>query len=287
AAEAAVQEVFYTLQNNATYRDNPAPLSGSVGGANYTVTVAKANDTYTLSATGYAGGITRAVSQSVRVSADVPEILYDALYADGALINFRNVRNAVINGNVTTGGSIRDAGNVQINGVVSPDTPLDVPAVDYSSYYARAQAAGQAVSGNKVFTAGTYDGVWYVTGRVTFWNNVVINGTVVAEGRMILRNARRLRVTAASPDAALLTQGAVNAQGLRDSTINGVVYAQDTINLRNSRNNVMNGSLISGNRLLFQNSRSWRINYDDGVQSGVTGLTAERALLTPQHDWSE
>ncbi|MGA2775027.1 MAG: hypothetical protein ABSE81_03065 [Candidatus Omnitrophota bacterium] len=87
-AEAGIQQVIYQLKMTPTYVTSPTPVSGSLGGGTYSVTVSKSGTTYILTSTGTMSGINRKIQQTM-VLATAP---YQSAYGlvPGAVIASNN-----------------------------------------------------------------------------------------------------------------------------------------------------------------------------------------------------
>lgn len=301
-AEAGIQEVIYKLKTDSGYRNSPTDVSGNLGEASetYSVSVSKSDSTYTLTSTGAVGDINRKITQSVVVSSAA---LKSAIHADGATLNFDG-SNGTVNGNVSCHVQVLNYDDMTITGTIT--APMDKlnPNLDFDYYKSLAQEQSQYYTSNLTFENGTYTGVYYTTKKVTIGDNAIINGSILAEGNIDFENsADNVQINPTNDYPALATQGNINSSdtgppaqrvGLHNSTINGLVYADNNITfdyMKNEpgENTVFNGTILADNNLQMQNGTDFTINYDENIFSPMPGFTftgGELAIF-PQGDWNE
>lgn len=284
-AEAGIQQVLYKLKNDAGYRNNPTAVNGSLGDGTYSVSVTKNGSTYTITSTGTVNNLNRKVEQTAVVAGAVPEAFNYAQHSGGD-IDFDD-STGTVTGNISAADEVKDEEGMTINGVITEDSSVVNPSVDLTSY---AAIADTTVNGNKTFQTGqTYSGIWYVGGKATIANNVTINGSIIATGNIVLQDSKGITINPTSPYPALVSAGNINGNKLKNSSINGLVYAGEDITFNQSKNNTFNGTLIANEDISIQNSSNITIIYNSNIQSNPPPYFSGggSVTITPQKDWNE
>lgn len=263
--EAGLQDVMYRLANDAAYRSSPTTVNASLGDGSYSVTVGKAGDTYTLESTGTVDVVERQISLT-------------------AVMNDTFTHAICSGGNINT----NSATNLTITGT-QKDSATDLPTVDFS-YYQTNASPGQDISGNYTFTAGTYSGIWHITGNVTIESNVTINGTVATTKKITASRESNITVNPTSPNAALLANDAIDFSRSDTITIDSLIYSgadgSGAFNLSRSDTVDITGTIVAGGNVDLSRSNDVTITYDSSIINdpppGISG-----AGVIPQRDWDE
>ena len=271
-AEAGVQEVLYKLKNESAYRSDPSTVIGDIGEGDFSVDVSKDDTTYTLTSTGTVGEINRDIIQSVVVSATAGVFNY-AVYVGGH-IHTQGAENLIIEGSQQEGGR-------------------DLPTVDLS-YYQSIADLGQDISGNHIFTAGAYSGIWYIDGNVTVESNVTINGSIIASGNITMHNNSDIIITADSPYPALVSEGNFIFQNTDNIDVNGLIYVGADFDANFLSQGAMNinftGTVIVAQNFNLQHTENVTITYDQSIADNLPpGFSGGDGVVTVilQKDWSE
>jgi len=250
-AEAGKAWYLEQLMSDSDWSDNAA--TGDKGpknfaGGAFAITVANSAQnsidvTSTGTLTGYEGqNIQRKVAVHV-TKTSTPLAFNYALYVGGT-VNTNNAEDLVI-----TGQQLQNA--------------TFFPVVDFSYYES---IAGHKVYANKSFAAGTYSGIWYVNGNVTFASNVTLNGTIIATGNIDMSNTDHVTVNPDQPYPALVANGNFLFQNSEHMTINGLVFvgADLTGNLlaQNIEDANVFGTVIVAGNFNLQNSEHVTITYN-------------------------
>ena len=300
-AEAGIQDVMQKLVNDSDYRNSPTTVTDDLGDGSYSVTVSKADTTYTLSSTGTVDVMSRKITMSVVATSAIIE---RGIHADGAHLKFDD-SSGTINGNVSCFTSVMNEEDMTITGTITEGQDQDkvFPVLDISQYYTIADAAGQ-VDTRKTFENATYTGVWYITQQATIGDNATINGTIICEGNIDFDGkADNVTITPSNNYPALYSGGTImstdtgspaNRIGLQNSTINGLVMATSNIIFNYMNNNTSNevtftGTLLAINNIEIKNSSNFTVNYDSNIwdPSPVGFSFTSTAVVTEQNDWNE
>jgi hypothetical protein len=235
AAEAGIQHAFWRLQMDNSWRTpENAPLTGTVDGVSYSVTVVGDwNSPVLITSRGTVGS-----AASVTVTAACsPSTIVPAITLGN---NFDNSGNVTINGdvqargNITTSGKLKEVGSliahgsittqgsVDISGLTVPNAPdFSLPVVDMAALRAIAQANGTyqnvGTAGKDVTTVNLGQGgvVYFAGGPIRFKGSVNITGygTVVSEGSIEIHSAAAFGSSSAPATANIVTAGSLDVGG--------------------------------------------------------------------------
>ena len=284
------------------------PQQKSLGNGTFTIWVQDSGSDIQVYARGTVGESSRVITQTLVLTSSALE---RAIHADGAHLKLAN-SSGTIAGNVSCFVSVLPdplPASLTITGTITDQDDGQVkvnPAIIFSTYYDLADALGQASTSNLTFSSGnTYTGIWYTTKKVTIESNVTINGSVVAEGNIELedsgnRNAENVII---NPKAyapiqnypALVSGGNITGTvksgvGLKDSTISGLILADNNITFDSLSGTTFNGTILAGNNISMENASSFTINYDADMFSPMPlGFTFSGRDYTviPQGTWNE
>lgn len=184
----------------------------------------------------------------------------------GDKIEFKDMTNSTINGNISANKDIKDINDITLNGTATANSTVTLPVVDTDAY---AGIAANVVNGDKTFLSNTvYTGIWYVDGEVTIESGVTINGSIIATDKIeIKKKANSVTITPESPNPALVSLDEIKMEELSNSTINGLIFASNKIKAKKGNNNTFNGVLISGDKMELKDSTNITLNYDQNISS--------------------
>ncbi len=300
-ADAGLQKALYTLKNDANYQTNPPNISGSLGEGTYSVNATKSGSIYTFVSTGTVLGLQRQIQATASLTSAV---LARSIHADGSTVNFAG-STGVINANISCHVHVTNYGGLTRNGTVTEGYPMINPTLDFDYYKSLAQAAGQSVTGSKTFANETYTGVWYVTSQVTIGDNAIINGSVFSDSSIQFADkANNLQLTpspltnypalVAKNNISTSATGAPSDRiGLQNSTINGLVLAQNNITFDNFKDSTINGTVLAGGNFQMQDGSGITVNYNENIFAPMpaTFTYTENVQATKtvilQKDWNE
>ncbi len=144
----------------------------------------------------------------------------------------------------------------------------DFPSVDYP-YYQSISTPGQIISGNHIFNAGTYSGIWFIDGNVEIKSNVTINGTIITTGNIDMTGSNNVTINAVLPYPALVSDGNFLFQNASNIYINGLVYvgADLSANFLSQKADNINffGSIFIAGNFNLQNSEDIVITYNPAI----------------------
>jgi len=300
-AEAGLQQVIYKLNNNATYRNNTTSVSGNLGDGSYMVNVTSVTNVsvyYSLISTGTVHALNRRISQTAVVTSAA---LGGAIHSDAAIIDFTG-SSGTVNGDIEAKIDVRNEESMTINGTITEDIVSINPALDFSIYQTIAQSQGQYSTSALTFSNGIYSGVYYTTKGVTIGNNVVMNGSIFAQGAITFANqATNITISPTNNYPALAAQSSISTNptgspssriGLQHSTIHGLIYSDSNIDLNYLKNNVtVNGTILSDNNINIKNGSNFTINYNVNIFTpmppGFIYDPGGNITVIPQKDWNE
>jgi len=273
AAETGIEYALGVLKDSSDWREGVS--KGSLGDIEFSVSLDDKDtspflgDTVLVTSIGYKGSIQRSIQVYVIQPGGGPDT--DYLILAGDEIDFSKGE-AVVNGNLHANKKVKIGSKYTINGEVTTAPPtIDLPTVDWDFFKNEAIAAGQYVNGDIEFEAGSsYSGVWYATGKAKMKdNNVVINGTIVAEDDIELKmNNEKITANPANYPA-ILTKKKLEVDK-NNAEIRGFIYCSDLVIKKN--NMVINGALVVTNTIKNEKNNT-EINFEPSYLTKVAGVT--------------
>jgi len=304
-AEAGLQKYMHLLTNNATYRATYPDLTESLGEGSYTVTatyaVVNQVDVYSLTSTGTVNSFSRQIAQDAVVTSAA---LDRTIHADGAHLDFDD-STGTVGGNVSCFVSVDNESGMTITGEVTESfRPKVNPVVNFAYYEALAIAAGQRItSAGYTFANATYTGVWYSTKGVTIGDNARIEGSIVAEGNIDFADKADNVYIVPDPTTnypALVSDSDVNTNvsgppaqrvGLQNSTISGLIWADNNVTLDYMKTVTITGTILAGNNINMKDGSDFTVNYDVNIYKpfppGVSFSGGSEVTSIEQVSWHE
>ena len=119
--------------------------------------------------------------------------------------------------------------------------------MNWTFFKDKAIAVGQFVAGDKTFTAAgsPYTKVWYVENKATFELNAVLNGTIVSENDVEMKN-NNIQITATPKRMPAVVCGNSQTGSANDLIIKGLVYCVNDF-ISSGNNLTVLGAIIVGN----------------------------------------
>ncbi|UCG35307.1 MAG: pilus assembly PilX N-terminal domain-containing protein [Candidatus Omnitrophota bacterium] len=293
-AEAGLKHVMAKIVTDGSYRDNPTQVMENFASGLFIVDVTKVGNTYTLTSNSTIGGITRVISQSVVFSDDHSGPFANAIYAYGNRLDVRDTA-GVVNGNLKCEGEVQywDPALLTVNGTVEEYVENQTPfTVDYVGFQSRAD---HFEGGNYTFSAGTYgleggEEIWYIQGKVTIKDDVTIYGSIIAPNMTVdMDMADNLTIAPATGEPAIITGNYINADGMTNTTISGLIYSGKDIRMSSFDGLTINGTMISENVIVMEHGRDFELNYDPDALGDLEYFEGYEggASVIPQNDWNE
>jgi len=280
-ANAGMECYLELLQNDSDWSTPPAVFTNQAFGAGaFTITyanqaVSAIDVTSAGRVTGWDGNnVQRVITQHITKSGGsggypggIPQVFTYGIHCFGSNVNFRN-SNGTVNGNVGSTVQVRNYGSMTMNGTITQNSTVPDPGpVTMADYLA---IANVVKSTNYTFPAGTYgspgnEQIYYISGSATISSNVTIYGTVVATGQINMGNRANVHITSAAGYPALLSGSNIAASSLSNSTIDGLIYADNNITFNSLNNVTMNTSMIAGNNISLKSGSNFTINYSPAI----------------------
>ena len=308
-AEGALQYLIqHEFNNDADWNDNVSPTAPYDGndtnspylvlgdGRAWAVYSHQTGNSVDIEVTGRVGQAVRVLRQHMTTA--IPQAFQYVQFSSGN-INMNN-SSGNTNGDVSAVGNANIGSAVTVSGTVTPDSTLQIPAVDWNWYKAH---ANQVVNGNLDFSSGTYGDavngyIWYVTGNVKIDGNTTIYGTIVTEGNLTAQNPKTdytfqavAKNVDADPEAeqmpALLIQGNWDFDHVTNLTVNGLVYALGNINLSNGDHLTLNGALVTDGNMNINNATDLNLTYDAAYVTNLPGFQSQSAVAVIVSRWEE
>ena len=284
------------LNGDSDFSDNVSPTDPPFGADSIALSpgefwveyLNQADDTVTVKVTARVGDAVRVIEQTAGQGGSG----YEYVTIAGGNLNMIS-SSGTISGDVGLTGSANIDPDVVVNGNIVEDPTLEVPTLDFPTYEAMCDSTHSGnmtfssdytgdlcVTGNVTFNAGvTYTGLLYAGGNVTInGDNVVINGTIVAEGNVNGDNQTGLQFNAQplDPDVhmpAIATDGVLSLKNADNLQVNGVVWSDGSPDFTNTDNMVYTGSFITNGNVLMNNANNLTLTFDAALLAGIPGLT--------------
>ncbi|HPQ81828.1 MAG TPA: hypothetical protein PLZ86_08935, partial [bacterium] len=192
-------------------------------------------------------GITRSIE--VGLSRGGGSLAFTKAFQTEGDITMEGSTSGEIEGDILAGGDIDNSSSVVVDGDEESGSVEAATPEPIWSYWQ--SIATTTISGNYNFPSGTYSGVFYIDGNVTFSKNVTINGTVVSRGSVTLSGNENITITAVPPNPAIIAEGAVLFSGTSDVTINGWVITLSTLTMTGNTGVESNGGFIAAGDVTF------------------------------------
>jgi hypothetical protein len=280
-ADAGIQYAMAKLYDDSSYRDNPTQITKNLGSGSFTVNVSKAGTVYTLSSTSTVGNMHRVITQSVVVSGGIPETFGYGLYANGDSISLTGMNDLNIDGDLAASGAINIPEYLidGVDGNIEPNTTLPAITVDYNHYQS---IADNIIEGNKVFTSGTFNGLWYVNGSVEVGWGTTINGTIVATGDISIISAGTINITPDLDKPALVSQQDIVVEKLETLNVTGLVFAEQSVTFYKADEINITGAVIAGTNISASELTSFNLIWDSSLLENLGGFTDETGGINPE-----
>ena len=293
-AEAGLKHVMAKIVYDESFRNSPTQVVKSFGSGSFTVDTVKVDNTYTLTSTSTIGDITRVISQSAEFSDDHSGPFANAISAYGGRLDVKDTA-GVVNGNLKCEGEVQywDPAQLVVTGTVEEYVESQTPfSIDYASFQARAD---NIIGGNYTFNAGTYgssgaEEIWYVGGKVTVKDDVTIYGSIIAPNMTVdIDNADNLTIAPATGEPAVITGSYINADGMTNTTISGLLYSGEDIRMSSFDGLTISGAMVSANVIVMEHGVDLELNYDPDSLGDLEYFEGYEggAGVVPQNDWNE
>lgn len=286
------------LASDSDWSDNNAAVSRNFGTGTFTVTPTHASLSATdpafqgdpasaiiltsLGQLNVAGtNFSRVVRYTVRGTGAAAFDGNSVIYGAGSA-QFSHINNGIINGNIYLKGTFTDdkSKKLEINGTVTQNSAqAAIPTVNWNYWQAQAAAEGAghlitvtSASPTYTFSGSAYNGIYYVYcsncaagNAIVNNNNMVFNGTLVANGNITFASANNVTFSPAGTTAlknpAIVAGGSVDIGSGNNIIFNGAVYAYQNIIMGATNNLTLNGgALVFGNDLSADHTNNITLN---------------------------
>lgn len=268
-AEAGLEYMAGVLKDDTNWQDNTG-VTKTFGPGQFTTTfLAQTATTATIRSDGTVGGITRSMTEQFTAETGFDAFKH-ALYTEQD-ISVGGTASGTVTGDSAARSAIDTGGGVAFNGEVDANDPtVDAPTPNWAYWQG---VATNSIVGNYTFNAGTYTGIYYITGDVTFKSDITINGTIVALGKVTANNTANITIASAAPNPAIVAGDTVTFTGALDTSITGYVFSMESIRfLGNSEISAIGGFAAVGS-IDLSGTTSASVTHDDDYSptSGFDG----------------
>ena len=261
-AEMGLAYTAEQLGADTNWADNAGTVKPAGAGSFTTTFLAKTSGTATVQSIGTVGGVSATVKADFATG--TPAAFLNTLYAEEN-IETTGSSTGVIHGSSVAGGVYSHTGTSYMTFDGTTDfnhSAASVPAADWSYWKG---IAIYDLSGNYSFPAGTYSGIYYVSGNVSVTGSktVVLNGSIIARGDVSFSGSSNVTIHAQGTNPAIVSEGDIGVTGSANLTIDGWVVAYDDIDLAGSAN-VINctGGFATTGEFRHTGSGSFSVTYD-------------------------
>lgn len=282
-ANAGIAYISEQLSGDSDWSDN-AGVTKSFNPGSFTITYeAKSTNSATVRSAGTVEGITRTLEQSLSRGSGTT-MFACVLYSQQTISNSGS-SSGTVTGTVRAGSSIATGSGVTFNGSLEPNrTTADIPDPDWTYWLDHATTV---YTENHTFSAGTYDGIYYVTGNVNIQKDVVVNGTIVARGDINVSSASDLTVTASGSNPALISEGSLSITGSSTVNVTGWAVSQGNLTVNGNSGLTVSGGLGTVGALSLSGNTNLSLTHTSPpstVPGFSGGETYEPVLLV---EWKE
>lgn len=269
-AEAGVAYMAEQLENDNDWSDNTG-VTVNFGPGSFTITyLHKTATTATIRSDGAVEGITRSVKQEFSSGGGTPKAFKTVFYTEQR-VTVGGSSSGDIYGPVSAGSEVNSASGIVFHGEVEANnTSASLPTPNWGHWQT---VADRTISGNYTFTAGTYSGIYYITGNVTFRSGVTINGTIISRGRVTANNQSNISVIAAVPNPAIFAADRITFSGITGLALRGWVMSQAEVRFTGNANVTGVGGIASKGDIIFTGNSNVGITYDDAYAPAALGYT--------------
>jgi hypothetical protein len=221
-------------------------------------------------------GVGTTIGQRITINGDV--------YCDAALGNSGTIQGDVFaNGNITNTGSI--TGQMYPNGTKPIDVNWPGLAIsDFSSQYyyngSGPYLVQEVADGNysgaswPPLIPGNPAGIYYCNGDLRLEEDVIINGTLVVSGKLIISGPGN-RITAAKNFPAIIIGNHLDIEGSGGITVEGLIQSEGEVHIKDVNNAVIN---IIG--ALFTKTKGFRVGSSLSFTITITAAPAIASIQT-------
>lgn len=282
-AEAGVASIAKTLSTDSDWSDS-ASAGQNFGPGSFSVVFAvKTADTATVRSTGTVDGISRMVQQAFTRGGGSSAFKH-VLYTESS-VSAGGSSTGIITGDVEAGTTITTSGGVTYDGDLDANsTTVDVPTPVWTYWSA---AATTTIVGNHNFGAGTYNGIYYVTGDVSINQNVTLNGTLVSRGKVTINGNPVITITATDPNPAIICEDNLIINGTQGLTVAGYIVTLGSATVTGNSDMVLAGGLVAVGAIAFSGNTDVAFTHVEptGTVPGFTGGETEGSIL--YGEWRE
>jgi hypothetical protein len=288
-AEAGLKHVIFKLKDDSDYRASPAAVAEDFGDGSFSVTVTKSGSTFTLTSTGSVGNTARVIEQIVLIEGGMPEAFDYAIICFGSSVNFRK-STGTVNGDIASAKSVQSYNDMTINGTITERSDVADPSpVDMANYEYMAdniETGGFTFQEGNTYGSAGNEEIWYIQGIATIERDVTIYGSVIAEGTISM-GVDSISIDAASGYPAIISGNNINGNGLTDSTISGLIFADNKAYLDDLDNVIITGTILAGTNIAMTNGTNFTIDYDPDITSNPPPYFYGHGLNVTSQSWDE
>lgn len=275
-AEAGLQYTAGGLKGDTDWSDNAGETKTFGPGSFTTTFLAQTSSTATVQSVGTVGGVARRMQ--VNFTAGMPEAFKNGIYTEQEVIVSGSSFGDVY-GPISAGSDVDESAGVVFHDAIEENNPdASIPTPDWAYWQS---VASTVISGNYTFNPGTYSGIYYITGNVTLKQNMTLNGSIIARGRVSANSNDNISIVATAPSPAIFAEDRITINGCANLNIIGWVLSLADITLSGNSDVTGTGGFSAGGDITFSGNTevdlTFNIDYapsSESVTGGeVSGLT--------------
>jgi len=273
------------LENDSDWSDNTGYTKAMDPGQFEISYISQGTDQCKVKSVGTVGIISRAVQQTISRGGG-PKAFSSAMYTEGE-IDVGGSSSGDVQGPCSAGGSIDEDEGVTFHDSIEENNPdAEVPAVDWAHWQALADTV---ISGNHNFSAGTYSGVYYITGNVGFTSDVTFNGTIVSTGKVTINGASNVAITATAPNPAIIAKGTITLNGNTNLVILGFIITMADAKMTGNQDLTLTGGVVAQDEIEVSGNVVIDVTYDENWAPSTTGFIGGEGGGSGENleDWEE
>jgi len=259
-ATAGLEFVTEQLSGDSDWSDE-ADFSKNFGPGSFSVTYTdKLATSIVATVAGTVEGITREVMAGFSSGGSGPAAFAKAVYVDGDIV-VESDATGDIQGDIAAGGGVGLGGMTQTGDSEDNNQDSQIPQADWAYWQ---NVSDYQISGNHTFSTGTYTGIYYITGDVTFsGDGITIQGTIVALGNVDMIGHSDVLISTQSGHPSIVSGGSVSLVGNTGIQISGWIWAAQNFSAVGTSDLLLNGGITAGGDFVMTGNTNVDINYSD------------------------
>lgn len=275
-AEAGLHYIAKQMEGDSDWSDNETVVM-DFGPGNFVITYPEQSvGSATVQSDGTVGGITASLQQHFTAGGIVA---FDkAIYTEQSIVVSGSAEGTV-DGPVSAGGTVDEGEGVTFDGdIETGNADASVPVPDWTYWQS---VADYVISGDHSFSAGNYEGIYYVTGNVAIHSDVSIKGTIITRGGVKITSSSNITIGPTIPNPAIVAEGDIDVSGSSALTINGFVISMGEYKLTGNSDIILVGGMVALEDVTFTGNVDIDLIFNEAYAPIDGFIGGESAGITP------